>query len=543
MKLPTQTTTAELTAETIDDFSAKIREHLTTAGLPKRDVTRFALTAEEIMLRSSGERENGTYGTQVRLTTGARFLRPFFSLEIDGGANNVFAHSLGEQSLLGDRILKNLGLSPEYVFANDLNTYTFRIRRKALNPFVTLLLALAAAALIGGLGLLLPAGTREMLQSGVLTPLHDTFLNVLGCIAGPMVFLSVAWGIYGIGDAATFKRIGKRMLLGYIGIVFLAVVLFGWVCAPFFELEKSGGGGSGSGFSAIFEMLLGVIPKNIFSPFVEGNTLQIIFLAVVIGVAMLFLGRKTNAVATAVEQINYIVQFLIEFINRLVPYFIVIVLVEIVWSDTASTLLGVGKLFAVFIASCLVLMLLTVAYISLRFRVPFVLLIKKGIPTLLIALTTASSAAAFGTNMKACRNDFGIDDTIASFGIPLGMVTFKPATAFCFMATALFFAETYGVRADASWFALMLFTVAILAIATQPIPGGAMTAYTMLFAQLGIPAGALAVALACDTLFDFISTGTDQFLLPYVLLGQAGRLGMVDEKILKKQKSAGNSGK
>lgn len=252
----------------------------------------------------------------------------------------------------------------------------------------------------------------------------------------------------------------------------------------------------------------------------------------VIGIAMLFLGRKTTSVAKAVEQINHIVQFLVEFISKLVPYFIFIVLVRMIWSNTLSIMLTVGKLFCVFIAAIIVMLIGMVVYTSICTHTGISLLVKKGLPTLLIALSTASSAAAFGTNMTACHKSYGIDDKISSFGIPLGMVTFKPATAVCYMAMSLFFAQMYSVDISIAWIIIMLFSASTLAIATPPIPGGSITSYTVLFAQLGIPAEAIAIALACDALFDFISTGVDQFLLPMVLLNQAGKLGMVDRKVL-----------
>ena len=64
-----------------------------------------------------------------------------------------------------------------------------------------------------------------------------------------------------------------------------------------------------------------------------------------------------------------------------------------------------------------------------------------------------------------------------------------------------------------------------------------MTAYTVLFLQLGIPAEALAIALACDTFLDFVTTGGDQFLLPLPLLTEAGKLGMLDHGALRDKTS------
>lgn len=202
------------------------------------------------------------------------------------------------------------------------------------------------------------------------------------------------------------------------------------------------------------------------------------------------------------------------------------------WGNVSGMLTGIGKLFAVGLGAICVLLIGMTAYTALRNRVSPSLLIRKGLPTLIIALTTASSAAAFGTNMSACHKEYGIDEKICSFGVPLGIVTSKAATALNYLVVSLFFAEMYSLSISRSWIAVMMITVCILAIATPPIPGGAMASYTVLFLQLGIPMEALAIALTCDTIFDFIVTGTDQFLLPFTLLTQAGKLGLVDRKTL-----------
>ena len=120
---------------------------------------------------------------------------------------------------------------------------------------------------------------------------------------------------------------------------------------------------------------------------------------------------------------------------------------------------------------------------------------------------------------------------------------FKPATALNYLVTAVFFAKFYGIEISVSWIVSLVFCSSVLAMATPPIPGGAMTSYTVLFTQLGIPAEALAVALACYTLFDFIDTGFNQLSLPFCLLNLAAKFGLVDRDILtgkaKKKTTAG----
>ncbi len=532
MNVPSITWDTAFSPAAIDECSEKVRGFLENAGVSKQDRIRYTLSVEEILLESQKTAEDSAL---FHLRAGKSFFRPFFQLEIEGAANNVYSRDKTKQSALGDSLLRNLGLAPEYSFSEKGNRYFFRLRRKSLNPFMTLSLTLILSLAVGFLGLLLPEGFRTDLVSGFLEPLHDTFLNILGCIAGPMVFLSVAWGIYGIGDAATLKQIGKKTLFSYIGADYLAIIGIGFLCLPLFRLTFSQSEEAHSGLMPIFAMILGIFSKNIFSPFVDGNTLQIIFLAVVIGIALLFLGQKTGAVAKAVEQINYIIQFLIEFISKLVPYFIFIVLVQMIWSDLASVFLSVFKVFIIFIGAGLLAATVLVGYTAIKNRVSPLLLVKKGLPTFIVALTTASSAAAFGVNMSACRKEYGIDEKMASFGIPLGMVTFKVSTSINYLTLSLFFAEIYQIEVSPSWIFTLFFITGILAIATPPIPGGAMTAYTVLFSGLEIPTEALAVALACDTIFDFLSTGLDQFLLPLPLLNQSMRLGLVDRKKLEKK--------
>ena len=128
-----------------------------------------------------------------------------------------------------------------------------------------------------------------------------------------------------------------------------------------------------------------------------------------------------------------------------------------------------------------------------------------------------------------------IANNITSFGVPLGIVMFPPATAIYFIFICIYTAEVYGIECSLAWFVLAIFSAVILAIASPPIPGGTLTCYTIMFVQLGLPEEALVVALALDVLLDFIATGMNMFTLQLELLVQAKGMGVVKEKILRKQ--------
>ena len=395
-------------------------------------------------------------------------------------------------------------------------------------------MAVLAGLAAGTGGLLIPDELKTAVLNHILTPIYDTFFNLLGTIAGPMVFLSVAWGIYGIGDTATFGRIGKRMVLHFIGTVFLIGVICVPLALPFFSLNLAWQGGGAAELSSLFQMILGFIPADIVTPFQEGNSLQIILLGAAVGVSLLILGKQTEVVAQIIEQINYVVQFLMEIISTLVPYFIFIVLVQMIWTGTLDIVLSAWKPFLAFLLIIVLVAMVMVLIVARMGSVSPRLVLKKCLPTFIIGMTTASSVATFGTCANTCERKLGVSNHITSFGVPLGIVMFPPATSLYFMLICIYAAEIYHVECSVMWFVLAVFSAAVLAIASPPIPGGTLTCYTIMFAQLGIPAEALVVALALDVLCDFVATGMNMFCLQLELVIQAKRMDLLNKAMIQK---------
>ena len=306
------------------------------------------------------------------------------------------------------------------------------------------------------------------------------------------------------------------------------------IALPFFDLQFAMHSGGGTQLDSLFRMVLGFFPSNIVSPFQEGNTLQIIFLGSAVGAALLVLGSQTELVAQTIEQINLLLQFLMELISKLVPWFIFIVLVQLVWSDTLNVVLSAWKPLLILILLAVLMATGMVLLAAIRTKVSPVLLFQKGLSTLIIAMTTASSVASFGNCITTCEKRLGIGSNITSFGVPLGIVMFPPASALCFILICIYSAEVFAVQCSVTWIVLAVFAGTILAIASPPIPGGTLTCYTILFAQLGIPEDALVAAMALNVLCDFIATGINMFCLQMELVVQAKNTDTLNIKILKK---------
>ena len=520
-----------LCPEACDEISQLIMDFCGKVGTERKDAIRYSLSAEECMLYWM---DHGCMEKKVRLHTGRYMFTPFIEIEVEGEPLNPYSEDDKDFGSCSGSFLAGLNLGPEYSYNNHKNRLRFSVKKKPLGHFAVLGIVVAAALAVGLTGMFLfPDDLRKQVLETAINPVYNTFFKILGCIAGPMIFLSVAWGVYGIGDAATFGRIGRKMMIRYVGTTIIVCAC----CSVFYPLlgpRLSGSSNTMGQIGSIVELILGVFPSTIIEPFATGNTLQIIVLAVVIGISLLYLGNKATSVARAIEQVNLIVQYLMVIISKLVPYMIFLIIINIIWSGNINIMISSWKLLAVLVPVLIIITAVFLIMTSVRGKVRIPVLIRKNMPTFLVALMTASSAAAFSRNVSTCEEKFGIDPSLIRFGIPLGMVMHKPILAVYNLLMVFFFAEKYGIKCSIGWIAIAVFICSIIAIATPPIPGGGAIAYSVIFAQMGIPDDAMVVALAIDIFLDFLLTAFEMFILPLTLINMSCSFGMINKDVLRR---------
>ncbi len=524
--------TYDLSKNSIDLISQEIEEVCSSHKMDSKTTARYRLSIEESLGKWLNDKDGDI--TKVKFETGRKFFRSYFKISSFGKQNNPYTSKENDElfGTTGNSLLVNIGLVPEYAYKNNENSLTFNLQRKQKNQILVLLLIIVSSVIFGlSLSSIFPGNVIAAFSENIITPVEDAFFRILSSLAGPMIFLSVVWGVYGIGDVYTLGKIGKKLMTDFIKVIF-CFVIFGCIFYGMLGPKLSESSASGSQFSKILEMILGVFPSNIISPFVDGNTLQIIFLAFIIGLSMIFLGQRTSSVAKAIEQINHIINFLMEFISKLVPYFVFIVLVNLIWSNGISTFKSVWKFALTYVFIAFFAHILFLLYVSFTTKQNPLFLIKAVFPSYLIALSTASSSATFESNISICSNKFKINKELSSFGIPFGMVIFKPSTAIYYLLICFYFASTYSVNVSVSWIVTALIVTAVSAIATPPIPGGAAATYTILFLQLGIPSSALTLVLAIDMIFDFLLTSGDMYMLLLELYRVSEKTGMHKRNVL-----------
>ena len=162
----------------------------------------------------------------------------------------------------------------------------------------------------------------------------DGFLKLITMIVAPIVFCVVVHGIAGAGDLKKVGRLGLIALVYFEVMTTVALILgvaLGYLFAPGHGLDrdpatldpnalatyaanarKLQGGGLG-------EFLLNIVPTTVFDAFARNDVLQVLFFAILFGVAIALVGAPATAISEFVEAISRVLFRIMGLIVRLAP--------------------------------------------------------------------------------------------------------------------------------------------------------------------------------------------------------------------------------
>ena len=184
-----------------------------------------------------------------------------------------------------------------------------------------------------------------------------------------------------------------------------------------------------------------------------------------------------------------------------------------------------------------------VIYVSLRFKISplkFLSVIKG---TMLVALATASSAAALSDVLQINEKKLGISPKLNGFGVPFANLLIRSVVGAIFVITIYYMAEVYAVPVNIGWFVTAWIMCSILSIAAPPVPGGSLVVMEMLLTQLGIPLEGIAVAGLITLITEFTCTAAMQGIGHCEILINADDLNMLDRSKLDALRSVSGSAK
>jgi len=509
-----------LSAEEIDRATEEINDVLSHEPVVRKDALRLKLILEETMLDYMDFFPEGT-------TASLRFSRAFgalrVSMKVEGDSKDPFEQDDSSLTSVMGSLLANSGtLTQSWKYRNGANLVTFTLMKKRrMSLIVTILIGLLSGAAAGILINALAPDVAGDIAARIITPITNAFVGLLCVMATLMCFAAIVLGIVRLGDISTFSTVGKKMIRSFLSVSFIVTLICTVSMIPGMRFGDSAR--MSLDFFDFFNILISFVPNNILTPILEFNSVHIIIIGIMFGIAMLHMGQKAEHLTEIFDEVNIVAILSNSYLNRFIPAYVGLMVCGQILAGSYTALSGFLKLLLMVLIADFVTIAVYTAVVSIRLKVGVRTYIHKMLPSFLIALSSASVGAVFMPAIDVLIGPLGVDDDFAPLAYNLGSILFRPGYCIVFIASSLFTAGMYGIEVTMSWVAAAFLLSFILSVATPPVMGGTTVCFSILFTQLGLNAQALAMIISINAFFEFMTVAVNTYCLQsqIVLLGNS----------------------
>ena len=359
-------------------------------------------------------------------------------------------------------------------------------------------------------------------------PFGTIFINLLKLIAVPLILASLIKGISDLKDISKLSKMGGRTIGMYVLTTVLAVSI-GLVIVNLIkpgsyiseqtrtELVANYTSDANTKIEAAskqkevgpLQSLIDIVPDNIIKASGDnGNMLQVIFFAVIFGIAMILIPEeKSKPVKDFFDSFNEVILKMIDLIMLFSPFGVFALLAAIVAESTSLDLfkaLGMYGLTVLIGLAIMIFVYLLIVKILTKKSSKFFF---NGIaPAQLLAFSTSSSAATLPVTMERVVDNLGVDDEVASFVLPIGATINMDGTSLYQAVAAVFIAQAFGMDLTLGVQLGIIVTATLASIGSAAVPGAGMVMLVIVLAQAGIPEAGLALIFAIDRPLDMCRT-------------------------------------
>lgn len=351
----------------------------------------------------------------------------------------------------------------------------------------------------------------------LLTWMGDLFLRALKMIIVPLILTSIISGVTNIGDAQNLGRLGLKTFSYYISTSLLAIVT-GLVLVNLIqpgvgadlglkkevpELAASSGN--------LWDIVLRMVPTNVFDALVSADMLAIIFFSILFGFFITRIDSKPKELLTNFFNAGFEVMMkFTHFIIRFTPLGILGIVAGIVAEQRENLIVLLGSLGKYFITVLIGLTIHAAIILPLILRT-----IGKVNPwkhfqalttPLLTAFSTRSSSATLPLTIVAVENNSGVSNKVSSFVLPLGATINMDGTALYECVAAMFIAQAYEIELTIIQQIIVVFTALLASIGAAGIPMAGLVMISVILTAVGLPLEGVGLILAVDPFLDMCRT-------------------------------------
>ncbi|MFW9764857.1 dicarboxylate/amino acid:cation symporter [Vibrio parahaemolyticus] len=344
------------------------------------------------------------------------------------------------------------------------------------------------------------------------------FVSLIKLLVVPLVYVSIVCGIVDLKDISAFGRLGGKTFTLYILntiIAIAAALTVGLIFQPGAGANLAGTVSETVKLTTtetpdIFSLVVNIVPSNPVQAFANGDMLQIIFMAILTGLAIQALDSRGGPAIRTFKMANEIMMKLVGLVMSLAPYGVFALMIQLGATLNANTLMSVAGYVALVVA-----MLVFWIFIFYPMAVGITTgtspkaFLRSTREQILFSLSTASSNATIPVTMRTLTDKLQVSKSVAGFGVPLGATMNMSGVSIYIALATIFVANAFGQPINTADVFTLGLTILLLSIGAGGVPGGGVVMVGVLLHQLGLPPEGLAIIAAVDRINDMFCTSSN----------------------------------
>ena len=363
-----------------------------------------------------------------------------------------------------------------------------------------------------------------------IKPLGTLFLNLLKMIAVPLVLFSLVAGVASLNDTSKLGRIGGKSIGLYLGTTAIAITI-GLLFVNLF--------GPGKGLSeetrdrltsataqqasekvanaevSFIDQMVNIVPTNPFAALANAEMLQVVFFALMLGIALTRLSRREPGTAHVVKVFQLLSDAIIEMVQlimKIAPIGVFAMMAAVVAElgedpgQLAELMASLGGYMGTVVLALLAHYLLVyTVMLKLLTKVSWLTFAKAMVPAQLLAFSSSSSAATLPVTIRSVEN-VGVDEEVSSFVLPLGATINMDGTGLYQGVAAVFIANVFSHDLTLVDQLNIVLTAALASIGTAAVPGVGIVMLVLVLKTVNVDPAGIALILAVDRPLDMCRT-------------------------------------
>jgi Na+/H+-dicarboxylate symporter len=374
--------------------------------------------------------------------------------------------------------------------------------------------------------------------SNWVAPFGTVFLNLLKLIAVPLILASLVVGVASLRDLNKLSRIGGKTFGLYLLTTTIALVI-GLVLVNTLQpgatvsedtrtrleqtyqdkVEMSEDLAASAKERGPLQPLVDVVPTNFFdSASDNGNMLQVVFVAIFIGIGLLLIPKEeAQPLLSVFESLNELIIKLVEVIMWMAPVGVFGLIADAITSiatDSPADILGLlGALgfYAMTVVIGLAIMVFAVYPVFITLFTPLSVgrYFQAILPAQLVAFSTSSSGATLPVTMEVAEKNLGVSEEVSSFVLPLGATINMDGTALYQAVAAVFIAQVLGIGLAFTQQLNIVLLAVLASVGAAAVPSAGTVMLVVILESIGVPSAGIALVWAADRPLDMLRTANN----------------------------------